>query len=209
MRCVIIAGSPDAEINFIAEQVKDCNYLICADKGYEYAKKAGIKPDLIVGDFDSYSGELPDDCEIIKLNSHKDDTDLLHCIGVALSRGYDDFLILAATGGRFDHTFANISTLMYLDKKGAKGEIVSSREIIRFLKKGEYKINDCKGKTFSVFPFACESVNVTYIGAEYSADNLVLTAEDAMGVSNIFTTDKAAVKINYGNAIFILNSVVN
>ena len=194
MRCVIIAGSPDAEINFIAEQVKDCNYLICADKGYEYAKKAGIKPDLIVGDFDSYSGELPDDCEIIKLNSHKDDTDLLHCIGVALSRGYDDFLILAATGGRFDHTFANISTLMYLDKKGEKGE---------------YKINDCKGKTFSVFPFACESVNVTYIGAEYSADNLVLTAEDAMGVSNIFTTDKAAVKINYGNAIFILNSVVN
>ena len=99
MRCVIIAGSPDAEINFIAEQVKDGNYLICADKGYEYAKKAGIKPDLIVGDFDSYSGELPDDCEIIKLNSHKDDTDLLHCIGVALSRGYDDFLILAATGG--------------------------------------------------------------------------------------------------------------
>mgnify|MGYP003044753462 FL=1 len=52
-------------------------------------------------------------------------------------------------------------------------------------------------------------MNVTYIGAEYSADNLVLTAEDAMGISNIFTTDKAAVKINYGNAIFILNSVVN
>lgn len=61
MRCTIIAGSPEADIDFISEQVKDCNYLICADKGYEYAKKAGAKPNLIVGDFDSYSGNLPDD----------------------------------------------------------------------------------------------------------------------------------------------------
>lgn len=38
MRCTIIAGSPEADIDFISEQVKDCNYLICADKGYEYAK---------------------------------------------------------------------------------------------------------------------------------------------------------------------------
>ena len=88
-----------------------------ADKGYEYAKKAGAKPDLIVGDFDSYSGNLPDDCEVIKLNSHKDDTDLLHCIEVALSRGYDDFVILAATGGRFDHTLANVLFLCILIKK--------------------------------------------------------------------------------------------
>lgn len=209
MRCVIIAGSPDADVNFIAEQVQNCNYLICADKGYEYAKRAKIKPDLIVGDFDSYRGELPDDCEIIRLDSHKDDTDLLHCFEVALGRGYDDFKILAATGGRFDHTFANISTLMYLDKKGAAGEIVSDKEIIRFLKKGEYHIKNCFGKTFSVFPFACDSVNVTYIGAEYCADSLALTAEDAMGISNVFTSDNAIVKINYGNAIFIINNTVN
>ena len=105
MRCTIIAGSPEADIDFISEQVKDCNYLICADKGYEYAKKAGAKPNLIVGDFDSYSGNLPDDCEVIKLNSHKDDTDLLHCIEVALSRGYDDFVILA--GIKYDSVKEN------------------------------------------------------------------------------------------------------
>lgn len=209
MRCVIIAGSPEADVDFIAKQVKDCNYLICADKGYEYAKRANAKPDLIVGDFDSYNGELPNDCEIITLDSHKDDTDLLHCIEVALSRGYDDFAILAATGGRFDHTFANISTLMYLDKKGASGEIISEKESIRFLKVGEYNFDNCKGKTFSVFPFACDKVNVSYIGTEYCADKLDLTADDAMGISNIFVSDKASIKINYGNAIFIINHSIN
>lgn len=209
MHCVIIAGSPDADTDFIAKQLQDCNYLICADKGYEYAKKIGIKPDLIVGDFDSYVGELPDDCEIISLSSHKDDTDLLHCIETALSRGYDSFTILAATGGRFDHTLANVSTLMYLDKKGANGEIISPTEVIRYLKKGGYSFDGCKGKTFSVFPFGCDRVNVSYTGAEYKADGLTLSAEEPMGISNVFITDKAVIKINYGNAIIIINQFIN
>lgn len=209
MRCVIIAGSPDADIDFMAKQLKNCNYLICADKGYAYAKNVGIKPDMIVGDFDSYNGELPNDCEIIKLDSHKDDTDLLHCVDVALARGYNSFTILAATGGRFDHTFANVSVLMYLDKKGAEGEIISEKEIIRFLSKGDYSFNGYKGKTFSLFPFGCDSVNVTYSGAEYPLDSYSLTAENPMGVSNVFITDEANVKINYGNAIIIINKFIN
>lgn len=208
MRCVIIAGSPDADVEFIAKQVKSCNYLICADKGYTYAKNAGVIPDMIVGDFDSYNGELPDDCEIIKLDSHKDDTDLLHCVDVALARGYKKFTILAATGGRFDHTFANVSVLMYLNKKGAEGEIISEKEIIRFLSNGEYSFNGYKGKTFSLFPFGCERVNATYRGAEYPLDGDYLIAENPMGVSNVFVLDEANVKINYGNAIIVINKSI-
>jgi thiamine pyrophosphokinase len=52
-------------------------------------------------------------------------------------------------------------------------------------------------------------VNVSYIGAEYSAENLILTAEEAMGISNIFISDRANVKINYGNAIIIINQFIN
>lgn len=74
---------------------------------------------------------------------------------------------------------------------------------------GEYNFDGNKGKTFSVFPFACDSVNVSYIGAEYSAENLILTAEEAMGISNIFISDRANVKINYGNAIIIINQFIN
>lgn len=208
MHCVIIAGSPEANVKFIAEQAKNCDYLICADKGYEYAKAANLKVDCIIGDFDSFCGKLPRDCEIIRLDSHKDDTDLLHCIEFALSKGYDKFTVLAATGGRFDHTFANVSVLMYLSKNGADGEIISEKEIIRYLGVGEYSFCGYKGKTFSVFPFACDRVQVSYKGAEYQADELVLTAESAMGISNVFTDDEAFVKINYGSAIIIINQYI-
>ena len=35
-------------------------YVICADAGYESALKAGIQPDLVVGDFDSAKEPPPD-----------------------------------------------------------------------------------------------------------------------------------------------------
>lgn len=55
MRCVIISGSPDTDVNFIKEQVLPDDYIICADKGCEYALLSGIVPNLVVSDFDSCS----------------------------------------------------------------------------------------------------------------------------------------------------------
>ena len=205
MRCVIIAGSPDTDIDFIKKTVSNDDYLICADRGLFFAQKAGLKPDLIVGDFDSYKGKLPKECEIISLNSHKDDTDTMHAIDAAFERGYTDFLLLGATGGRIDHTFSNISALMYISKRGGRGSILSRNEFIRFLPEGVYKFDGLKGLTFSVFPFGCESVAVSYKGAEYPLDNYRLTADVPMGISNVFISDKSEIKINDGNAIIILN----
>ena len=42
------------------------------------AVEAGIKPDLIIGDLDSYKGDIPKDVPIEKLPVEKDDTDTGH-----------------------------------------------------------------------------------------------------------------------------------
>ena len=64
IKCYIFAGSPDAKCS---ELGFDSNrYVICADGGYALAKKLGIKPDVLIGDFDTYKKTLPDDCEIIR-----------------------------------------------------------------------------------------------------------------------------------------------
>ena len=205
MRCVIIAGSPDADVEFIRTIVCDNDYVICADKGFEYANKAGIKPNLVVGDFDSYKENNFENYETITLNSHKDDTDTMHSIDLALERGYKSILILGALGGRFDHTFANVSVLQYINNKGGKGVLLSKCERIEYLSQGEYCYEGYNGKTFSLFPFGCVGVTVTYSGVEYPLDNYCLKSSIPMGVSNVFTTDKSVVKINDGNAIFIIN----
>lgn len=65
MRCVIISGSPDTSVEEIKTLCTDDDFIVCADSGYTFARKAGLNPDLIIGDFDSLEEELPTDTEEI------------------------------------------------------------------------------------------------------------------------------------------------
>ena len=127
-RCVVIAGAPCADAAYIKAALRPLDYIICADRGYQTAVEAGVTPNLLVGDFDSYQGGLPRGVEIIRLNPEKDNTDTLHCVKTALERGFTDFLLLAATGGRLDHTLANLSVTEYLADRGSRCIILSENQ---------------------------------------------------------------------------------
>ena len=203
---MIIAGVPDADVPTVQAAVRPDDFIICADRGYATAIQAGITPHLIVGDFDSYAGVLPDGCEVIRLCPQKDDTDTMHCVTVALERGFRRFVLLAATGGRLDHTLANLCVLAYLRQQDAEGEIVTESETIVCLTEGVRRFDGRKGQTFSVFPFGCERVILSYEGAQYPLDHGVLTNSVPMGVSNVFVSDSASVTVHGGQAVcFVIN----
>ena len=189
MRCVIISGSPDTNVEEIKSLCTSDDFIVCADSGYSFAKKAGLTPNLIIGDFDSLKEELPQNTEVVKLNTHKDDTDTEHCVMECIRRGYKDFLLLGSIGGRTDHTFANIATLAFLSEYNYNGIARNNGEEIRILKEGSYEMNNKKGLIFSVFPYGCESVNVTYKGAEYMLNNKTLTYNVSRGISNVFVDE--------------------
>ena len=203
MRCVIISGSPDTNVEEIKSLCTSDDFIVCADSGYSFAKKAGLTPNLIIGDFDSLKEELPQNTEVVKLNTHKDDTDTQHCVMECIRRGYKDFLLLGSIGGRTDHTFANIATLAFLSEYNYNGIARNNGEEIRILKEGSYEMNNKKGLIFSVFPYGCESVNVTYKGAEYMLNNKTLTYNVSRGISNVFVDDEAEITINRGRAILL------
>ena len=203
MRCVIISGSPDTNVEEIKSLCTSDDFIVCADSGYSFAKKAGLTPNLIIGDFDSLKEELPQNTEVVKLNTHKDDTDTEHCVMECIRRGYKDFLLLGSIGGRTDHTFANIATLAFLSEYNYNGIARNNGEEIRILKEGSYEMNNKKGLIFSVFPYGCESVNVTYKGAEYMLNNKTLTYNVSRGISNVFVDVEAEITINRGRAILL------
>ena len=204
MHCFIIAGSPEASPEFIKGTVSG-GFVICADRGYTYAKAAEIKPNLIVGDFDSYGEKLPDHCEIVKLPTEKDDTDTMRAVKLAFDRGFKKFTILGAIGGRLDHSFANLCALAYISSRGGSGELLSEREKIVYLTQGEHSFDSLSGLTFSLFPFGCAEVEVEYFGAKYSSGVYRLSSENPQGVSNIFTENRSIIKIHRGNAVVIIN----
>ena len=205
MHCFIIAGSPEASVSFIKSKINS-DFVICADRGYSFAKAAGISPNLIVGDFDSCKGELPDDCEIVTLPTEKDDTDTAHAVGLALERGYDEITILGAVGGRLDHSLANLCLLAHISSKGGRGELLSEKERIVYLAPGEHSFDSLTGRTFSLFPFGCPEVEVEYLGAKYSDGIYCLTSEKPQGVSNIFSENYSIIRIYRGSAVLIINT---
>ena len=203
-RCVIISGAPNCNADFIAANILTDDYIICADGGYKYAQKCNIKPDLFVGDFDSFKGTVQGKTEVIRLKVHKDDTDTMHCAKIAIEKGFSEVVILGAIGGRIDHSFANISILQYFADNNVSAKIITENEILQIASVGEHSFYNLKGYTFSVFPFGCNEVIVSYEGdVEYKAQSLTLYSSTPMGVSNIFLSDNVKIIVKQGYALIV------
>ena len=205
MKCLIIAGSPEFDPELIREQSKSCDLIICADRGYSHAKKSGVVPDIVIGDFDSCEDELSGSFEVIKLNTDKDFTDTLVCADKAVERGCDEITVLSATGGRLDHTLANLYLLSYIADKCKKASLVSKKERIELLTKGKTVFAGLNGLTFSLFPFGSESVFLSVSGARYELESYRLKSSLPIGASNVFSSDSCEIEILDGNALIIIN----
>ncbi len=198
--CVIISGAPEEDLSYYNKYINK-NFIICADSGYLKCLKLGISPDLIIGDFDSAA--MPEyDCEIIKLNTRKDDTDTFHCIKEAIDRGYSHITVLGAIGSRFDHSYSNVLSLVYAHNKGAECKIVSSNNVIEIIdspvciKRDEYRF-------FSLFALFETVYGLNIKGAEYELDNYTLEPFDHLTQSNAFKDDNI-VNIDFKNGRIIL-----
>lgn len=83
----------------------------------------GVKPDLIVDDFDSHQNPNLD-VETIVLPCEKDDTDTVFAVKEAIKRGFADFLLIGVVGARLDHTPGNVSILLMLHSPAKKAKII-------------------------------------------------------------------------------------
>lgn len=205
MKCLLISGSPEYDAELILSQAKVNDLVICADSGYSHAKLSGVKPDLVIGDLDSCFEEIGSDVELIRLNTDKDFTDTLVCADKAIENGCDDITILSATGGRLDHTLANLYLLDYIEKKGSRGVILSKKERIELISKGKARFSGYNGLTFSLFPFGCESAILSVRGARYGLENYELKSSLPVGVSNVFDSDNCVIEVKDGAVLIIIN----
>ncbi len=202
-RCHIFAGGDLGNIDkhWFSDH---SGYIICADSGYKHAKQLELRPDVIVGDFDSYSGSLPEDCEIIRTVPEKDDTDTLMALKIAIERGYDLIYLYGALGGpRFDHAFANIQTMIYAREHGANLMLIGDEKVyLQGPGEGMYpkKHGD---KYFSVFAIT-ETVMIKSLrGVKYPLENYGMKMFFPIGVSNEIIEEQAFLDIESGLALVI------
>lgn len=206
-KCMIIAASPINSSKVFEEFNPNDYFVVCADGGYETAMKFGIKPDFIVGDFDS-AKVVPSKAmhKIRVLPEEKDFTDTMYAALAAYELGYKSFVMLGCSGGdREDHTIANYNVMMYLMRKGCSAVMVDDNSKRFILGKSRLKLNEQKGSLVSVFPFGSLDCMLTYKGLKYDLKNCILKAGDTlMGVSNEIIDDEAEITVHNGFALVIL-----
>ncbi len=185
---------------------RDDDLIIAADGGYKYLLDAGIEPDIIIGDFDSF-GNIPEGNNVIKLNPVKDITDMYAAVGEGIERGYTEFHIYGACGGRFDHTLANIQLIAYLAERKFRAFIHDGETLITSVFNDKIIFpKECKGY-ISVFSHSDKCTGVHIRNMKYTLDNGTLNNNFSLGVSNEFIGCESEIIIGSGTAIIIYNSL--
>ena len=166
--------------------------------------KAGIKPDVLIGDFDSLD-DLPNDLsvEIIRHPVEKDETDMYLAYRIGASRGCLEFHLYGGVGGREDHTFANYSLLSYVRNRGGRAELFSKYGKSYIIKDESISLCGECGKTLSVFAFGGDARGVSIEGLYYEAKDVTLTCDFPLGVSNHFTKGEAKISVSDGSLLII------
>lgn len=201
-KCIIVAGG-DIKNEIVKKSKGDL--VICADRGYLNAKKLNLKVDYLIGDFDSFTPTNVGDVKIITLNKIKDDTDTLDAIKLGLEKGYKNFVIYGALGGRIEHSMSNISCLLYLVEHESEGAIIEGNKLIKVLKSTKNLLKSKKGNYFSVFSITETSV-VTIKNAFYPLDKFKLTNSYPLGIDNEFINDSPVeIEVSEGTILLIAN----
>lgn len=203
-RCVVICAGEQGDIDF---EFAESDFIICCDAGYKAARRLGVTPDILIGDFDSYDEPLPKDIKTIRFPVEKDDTDGMLALREGLRRGFNSFALLFSLGGRLDHTMANIQALAFLEQNGAHGELIGPFDRVRLLKNGALDIPQREGYNFSIFAFGGAAHGVTLTGMQYPLDNATVTETFPIGMGNHITSPVGRVSVSNGRLLVMESKI--
>ena len=178
------------------------DYVIAADAGLSYLEQAGTPADLVIGDFDTLR-HIPKHPNVITLNKEKDETDTFAAVKQGIEKGYKVFCLHCCTGGRVDHTLANIQLLAYLSQNAMQGFLFDKNSIITAITNTTLVFPLCDKDYVSVFTHSDKSSGVFLNGLKYRLDNAEITSVFPIGVSNEFVGNESSITVKNGTLIVV------
>ena len=208
---VIVSGG-NLEEDFVMPILENENteFIIGVDKGLDFLYKHKIRPDYIVGDFDSVEEDVVtyfkevENVPAKEFNAEKDfsDTEIALKFGLDLRRQH--IIILGATGTRLDHVWANVQSLKMGSDCGCDVRILDRHnEISVHNESFTIKKEEAFGKYFSLFPLGGTVEGLTIKGAKYPLEFHALEPYNSLSVSNEFEEDEVNISFSYGTIILM------
>lgn len=215
MNEIIIVTGGEIDDTLVSDLINHSEnpYIIGVDKGIEALDRLHIKPDLLIGDFDSVGENIKKKYEAdertILLNPEKNLTDthaaLNEAVKLALKKK-SSITILGATGKRLDHLLGNIGILKYCLDNNMDACIIDRFNKIRMMDKNKdiiIKKKDLYGKFISLIPFTDKVEGIKLEGFKYIPKGGVLFKEDTLGISNELIKEEGHISIKSGYLLLL------
>jgi thiamine pyrophosphokinase len=206
MKAVILAGGELSLRPVVEDLAKSADYIVAADSGLQHAVTLQVKPDVIVGDFDSVDSEILRQFPDVPKKSysrHKDLLDLEIALGVVLERGATHIAVLGAVGGRFDQSLASLFIATRFRREGIIMSLHGAQDIYLLLAPESRRYTLPEGQRFSLLSLSSKSV-ITLTNAAYPLNEFALEYGVGLGVSNEVKASPLTVNVHEGLAVLVL-----
>lgn len=201
MKAIIFLNGDPPSDGEIARAAASGALTVCADGAYGYLR-GKLRPDVIIGDFDSLDREPAEEgIEVVRYPAEKDFSDGDLCVRYVAERA-SEVDIYGAFGGRADMAYANISLLYYLFTRGVKGRLLGGGTSVT-LEKGCFSLRVGVGATVSLEPLLAKAHILQSKGLKYPPDGLTLDRLYAQGVSNEAVEEEISVTTENELLVFI------
>ncbi|MCI8389972.1 MAG: thiamine diphosphokinase [Roseburia sp.] len=212
MRQAIIVSGGRIDDEFVRQVIEttaaDC--LIAADAGVDFFYRNRMRPDVIVGDFDSAHAEArhyfegSEGIRIERLDPVKDDTDTESALRLAIRTGAEQITLLGATGSRIDHVLGNIELLGIGLTEGVPVTMLDPCNRIRMVDQGiVIRREEQFGTYVSLLPYTPQVKGLTLRGMKYPLTDHCLKGFCSLGISNEIAEDEGVITFSEGILLVI------
>jgi thiamine pyrophosphokinase len=199
---IVFAAAPLNPSRRLRSRLADLRepFVVAADNGATTALAFGLRPDVVIGDFDSLEpGSLAalDGVPIETYPRDKDATDGQLAIERALRMQPNELWLLGFLGGpRLDQELANV---LLLASVATPAVLLDERNECRLVRPGPgYTWRPEAGEVISLVPLSSEVLGITTTGLRWPLHDEALRLGDTRGVSNEPVSDEVHLSIEAG-----------
>ena len=192
----------DEDLKRLYRLVQNTDHIVATDGALDRAIERAIEVNTLIGDLDSLADptRLEDrfpEMEILRYPPEKDWTDLELAVDWALERSPMSIAVFGATGGRIDHTMANLALLEKGLHSGIPIELISGNESVRLIQ-GNLTIDNAEiGDRVSLLPISL-FVTISTQGLKYPLNSGKLFRGKGRGMSNVVERPPVSVDVESG-----------
>jgi len=202
-RAVILCDGEPPSRNLLSNEIQNGQLFIVADGGAYTVLKYNLKPDIVIGDMDSFTPEENYDFNILE-DPDQDSNDLEKALNYALKEECTDVVVLGAAGQRIDHTLKNLSVLKQFTPKFTTIHFRDNYGKTFILPKN-YTLNQPIGTVVSLFPLSGKVEGIKTSGLKYPLNNESLENGIRDGSSNEIEHTPAKISYDSGDLLIFLS----